>query len=419
MKLLDKFFQDADKKQAISWSFFDFANSGYALLIGTFVFPIFYKEVIAGVEKGDFYWGLIISLSILIGGLLTPIIGAMADHDSRKKTKLILFSLLCIFGTAMLYFSGPNTLILSSIIFIFTHICFEISTTLYDSFLNQVSTAQTVGRISGLGWGFGYIGGVVAMLSLTPFFEDGYAGDLMNNYKLTFPLTALFFLIFALPSFFYLKENKSLLTKIKFWVLAKTGLQKVISTIKTLKNYKNIAWFLLAFFLLNDALITLFTFMPIYARTTFEMSFTEIMSLLLIVQIAGFPAATIFGYISDKKGSKKILLSTIIIWGIIIIMLASATSKEIFYAIALLTALVIGSSQAIARSWLNKMVPEEKRFEFFGFNGFASKMAATTGPLLFGTISVLTGNQRLAILALLPFFIAAFVIFSKIKEDNA
>ncbi|MFH1838203.1 MAG: MFS transporter [Candidatus Kuenenbacteria bacterium] len=418
MKLLDKFFKDTDKKAVISWAFFDFANSSYALLILSFVFPIYFKEVIVGTEKGDFYWGLLVSVSILIGGLLAPIIGAIADYDSRKKIKFIIFTMIAVFGTALLFFTGSNKLLLASLIFMVSNVAFDLAQTLYDSFLARVSTKETVGRISGLAWGFGYIGGVIIMLALKPLYENGYIGDFEFGYKLVFPLTALFFLLFSIPLFIFIKEKSEIKNKESFFVLVKHGVKSVIETIKNLKQHKNIAWFLLGFYFMNDALVTIFAFIPIYARTTFGMEFKEILTLLLIVQIVGFPAATIFGLLSDKKGPKKILLFTIVVWALIVALLSIATSKTMFYAIALLTALVIGSSQAIARSWLSKLVPDEKRFEFFGFNSFASKIAATTGPVLFGYISMATGNQRLAMAALIPFFVIAFIIFARIKETN-
>ena len=256
------------------------------------------------------------------------------------------------------------------------------------------------------------------MLALKPLYENGYAGDFEFGYKLVFPLTALFFFLFSIPSFIFIKEKSEGKKSEPLSFLIKHGIKSVIGTIKNLKQHKNIAWFLVGFYFVNDALVTIFAFTPIYARTTFGMEFKEILTLLLIVQIVAFPAATIFGLLSDKKGSKKILLFTIAMWALIVALLSIATSKTMFYVVALMTALVIGSSQAIARSWLSKLVPDEKRFEFFGFNGFASKIAATTGPVLFGAVSVATGNQRLAMAALIPFFVIAFIIFWRIKEEK-
>ena len=150
MRILDRFFKNANKKEAISWAFYDFANSSYALLILSFVFPIYFKEVVVGVEKGDFYWGVLVSVSILIGGLLAPIIGAIADYDARKKIKFIIFALVSMIGTAFLFFTGSDKLLLTSLIFLISNVAFELAQTLYDSFLARVSTKETVGRISGL-----------------------------------------------------------------------------------------------------------------------------------------------------------------------------------------------------------------------------------------------------------------------------
>ena len=402
-------------KQSLSWAFFDFANSSYTLLILTLVFPIYFKEVIAGNLYGDFYWGLIGSIAILAGGLTAPIIGAIADYDTKRKSKFITFSLVAIFGTASLYFAGPNELLLASILFIITQYFFQLTFSLYDAFLPHVSTQKTAGTISGLGYGLGYVGGLIAMLLLRPFYAKGYAGELDSLYRLTFPLTALFFLIFSVPFFIFVKErvikkSESILE------LAKIGFRNTFNTLRSVKKHKNIFLFLLALYFLDDGLITLFAFISIYAINTLAFSIAEVSLIYAFIQLIAFPSAILLGKLSDKQGSKKILLTSIAIWALIIIILTAANSKIWFYLAALLTSLVIGASQAIPRAWLSKLVPKNKRCEFFGFNGFASRISAILGPVIFGSISSFTGNQRLAMLSLLPFFIISLIIFSKIKE---
>lgn len=413
--MLSKIFGQGNVKQGLSWSLYDFANSSYAVMIMSFVFPIFYREVVAGKERGDFYWGVITSLSILLGALAAPIIGAMADEDGRKKRKFISAVLIAIIATALLFFSGPSTLILSSLIFIAANLCFEIAQTLYDSFLGQIAPKNLWGRISGFAWGLGYIGGVAAMLILMPFYSKGFEGNLMDNYRLTFPLTAIFFLIFSLPIFLWVKEPASKITK-SIRQLLTSGFGRVFHTIKNIRNHKDIAWFLLAFYFMNDAMVTLFSFMPIFARTTLGIPFKELTILLLGVQIIAFPAAWFSGYISDKVGQKPILLTTLIGWFALTTTIFFSQVPWHFYIGALLGGLVIGSSQGAARAWMTKLVPEEKRSEFFGFNGFASKIAATTGPVIFGALASFTGNQRWGVLAMLPFFFLSFIIFYQIKE---
>lgn len=411
------FFDGVKKKEAISWAFFDFGNSAYALIILSFVFPIYFKEVIAASSYSDFWWGFAVSLSILIGGLAAPVIGSIADYDTKRKRKFIIFSVISMIGTAALYFTGPNKLVFSLFVFIITNIFFEIALTLYDSFLVHVSSEKNIGRISGFGWGLGYIGGIAAMLAFKPLYSKGFIGNLEPLYKLAFPLTALFFFIFAMPSFLFIKEHLKIKREEPFLKIVKIGFTNTLKTLKEIRKHKKIALFLLGFYLMNDALATFFSFMPIYAKTTIGLSILEISTLLLIVQIIGFPSAVFFGWLSDKKGAKKILLSTLLVWAAIIILAATATSKPVFYFASALTGLVIGSSQAVARSWFSKLVPKDKRCEFFGFNGFASKIAATTGPLIFGLISSITGNQRIAVLSMLVFFLASFAIFLRVDES--
>jgi len=400
----------------LAWAFYDFANSSYYLIMLSFVFPIYFKEVVVGGSKGDFYWGLVLAVSILLGGLAAPIIGAIADYDNRKKPKFILFTLICIASTAILYFSGPGKVLFSSIFFIIASFSLALILPIYDSFLGWVSKKENAGTVSGFAWGLGYMGGLAAVVLFKPFYGGGYAGSLDYLYRLTFPLTAVFFLVFSLPAFLYIVEFKRESRKESFYNLIKIGFKKTFTTLKNIREHSDVAWFLLGFYLFSDALGTLFAFMPIYARGTLKLSFLEITALLLVIQIIAFPASALAGFISDKMGSRRILITTLWVWAIIVGMLAMAGSKSFFYLIAFLIALVIGSSQTIARSWLSKMVPPEKRFEFFGFNSFASKIAATTGPVIFGTVSVLTNNQRWAVLSLLPFFVLSIIIFSRIKE---
>ncbi len=416
MAFLNQFFRTSDKKQAISWAFYDFANSAYFILIASFVFPIYFKEQVVGGNLGDFYWGVAVSVSILLGAVASPIIGAMADYDLKRKRKFITFAVLSMMGTASLFFIKPGMLTLGMFVFILTNLFFEIAQTLYDSFLSHISTPEVSGRISGLGWGLGYIGGIAAMMLYKPLYQTGYIPGSEQTYLLTFPLTALFFLLFAVPSFIFIKENSPLKQSYLMIGLIKIGFRNVFRTIKEIKQHQQVAWFLAASYLLNDGLVTLFSFAPIYAKSTLNFSFSEIAVLLLIVQLIGFPVTIILGAISDKKGAKTILLSTIALWCLIILGIALATTKTFFYLVSILIGFVVGSSQAIARSWFSKIVPEDKRCEFFGFNGFASKAAATTGPLIFGFISTVTANQRIAMLCLLPLFLASFVIFYKIKQ---
>jgi MFS transporter, UMF1 family len=393
-----------------SWVLFDFANSAYSLLIMSFVFPIFFKEVIASGGRGDFLWGLAISVSVVIGGLLAPLVGAIADGSGSKKRIFVGLSLIAILGTALLSLSTYVSVFMVLVLFILTNVSYELAVVLYDAFLLHVASVREVGRISGLGWGLGYLGGIVALVILQPLYGPGYAGNEFL-YPLTFVGVALFFLVFALPAFFWLKEPTNHVRM--SWT---SGFSRVRKTLREIRKHKTIAWFLVGFYFLNDALVTLFAFIGIYAREVIGFAFSEIAVLLIVVQLVGFPSTFFFGWLSDKVGSRRILLASVVGWMIVVLLLVLAESKLVFYCAAALTGLVIGSSQSVARSWLARMVPKDRMCEFFGFNGFASKVSAASGPLVFGLVSFLAGSQRLAMLALLPFFAISLVIFSRIPE---
>ncbi len=402
-------------REIISWAFFDFGNSAYSLLIMSLAFPLYFKEVIAPGSSSDFYWGLIVSISVLLGGLLAPIIGAMTDYDKKKKIRLIIFSTISIMATALLYFTGEGKIILAAGLFIISNCFFELAFVLYNSFLPDISTKKNAGRISGFGWGLGYLGGLIAMISLRPFYGSGFDGSLDATYRITFPLTAAFFLLFALPAFIFLRRDlKS--RSANFFNSLRNSFRNLKKTFLEIRSYKSIALFLIGYYLISDVLVTIFAFIPIYARTTLSMNINEIFIILLIVQVVAIPGTIFFGWLGDKYSYKKILLLSIAFWIVSLILIASAHTKEFFYIAATMVGLVIGSSQSLARSWLTLLIPIKKQSEFFGFTGFASKVSATTGPLVFGTISTITGSQRLAILSLTPFFILAFIIFYKIKE---
>jgi UMF1 family MFS transporter len=404
------------RKQAIAWTFYDFANSAYAWLILSFVYAVYFRDYVAPAGAGDFWWGFAVSVSTVVGGILSPILGAAADHTNRRKLFFIITAISAIIGMGLLYFTGPSVFFFSLVIFILTNITFELAQSLYDAFLSSVSTPRTAGFISGLGYALGYAGGIVATLAFMPLYVKGFEAN-PTAYKLAFPLTGLFVLIFAIPSFILLKDAKRTRKQNNKPVI-KEAIAKTLRTIREVKKHKNIAWFLLAWFILNDALVTAFAFLPIYGKVTIGLTLKEILIFGIAGQVVAVPATIILGKVSDKIGPKKVVLGTIIAWAVMIALAATLSKKEAFFGIVLGIGLVIGASQAVTRAWYSRIIPKNRQAEFFGFNAFASKVAAVSGPIVFGAIATLTGSQRIAWLAILPYFIIAFIIFSRQPEPR-
>jgi len=412
--------ETATKREKWSWSFYDFANSAYGSLVVTLLFPVFYREFIAGgTGRADFFWGLIVSISIILAALASPIIGAIADRAKNKKELLITFTLLCVLGTGSFFFAPKLGLLWTSILFIATNFAYTSSAIIYDSFLQDVATRHTKGRVSGLGWGLGYLGGLIATLAFYPLFSAGFAGEHLPKYLLTYPFVALFFLIFALPAFIWLKSHRHLCTHpLGPLQSIKTAITSLIQTIKNWRKYKNVLLFLLTFYLLSDGLNTIFFFTSIYATTTLGLSFSKVALVFIIVQIVGIPATIISGKLTDKYGAKPVLVWSIIGWIIGVILLLTKPEFGMLMAIGVLIGMVVGSSQAPARALLAKLIPEEKTCEFFGFNGLASKVSASLGPVIFGAISWATASQRWALASVLVFFVGSLFVLRFVKEPS-
>jgi UMF1 family MFS transporter len=242
------------------WTLYDFANTSFSIVVVTALFAVYFKKTIASGESiGDFYWSLATSISMVITAIISPILGAIADHSAGKKRFLLFFTLLCIIGTAMLYFTKSGAVLYAMIIFILSNVGFEAALVFYDAFLPELTEPKNYGRVSGYGFAMGYLGSFATLAIALPFINN-------NLVKETFPVSSLFFLIFAAPIFIFLHDNrKKVEREVSYF---KIGFERVRSTITNLKNYKNLATFLLAFFFYIEGVNTVIFFAGNYASTT-------------------------------------------------------------------------------------------------------------------------------------------------------
>ncbi|HSU73204.1 MAG TPA: MFS transporter [Candidatus Binatia bacterium] len=408
-------FRDLLTKEVVSWALFDFANSSYSIIVISLLFSIYFRNVIAqGSAHADLLWGVVLSTSVLLGALAAPAMGAVADYARKRKPLFVFFSIIAILGTASLYFTGPGGVLAAGLLFIITNFAYENAIVLYDSFLVLIVGSQYAGRISGFGWALGYLGGIVAALLFIPLYIHGYAGH-ETAFRLTFPLTALFFLLFSIPAFLHLHDRgDKMRARIPF--LIGHGFHRAFHTLRHIRQYANIFRFFIGYYLVNDGMFTLISFTGIFAVTTLGLPLSSVLVLFLIVHAVGFPATFAAGQLADKFGHKKILLISILGWMVAAVWLAYTTTPWMFYLLAVLGGLVLGTTQAVGRSLLSILVPLENSAELFGFNGFASKLAATLGPLVFGVVSSVTANQRIAVLSLVLFFVGSFLVLLTVKE---
>lgn len=432
------FLKSRNTKKSISnrfkifiWTLFDFANTSYSIVVVTFLFAVYFKDTICSGESiGDLYWSLGVSLAMLITALISPILGAIADYSAGKKRFLLFFTFLCIISTASLYFLGEGTIFWALVLFILSNIGFEAGLVFYDAFLPELTSPKNYGRVSGYGYAMGYVGSLATLALVFPFIQSGMIKEAL-------PVSALFFLIFAIPLFLVLKDTRKDVDKSVSYI--GVGFQRVRFTLTHLKSYKNLSWFLLAFFFYIEGVNTVIYFSGNYAKSTLNFSFEELAIFFLIVQTTAILGSVIFGILSDSFGQKRTIVISLLIW-IITMLIAYATADPgtelmksmsdnfsvdvdelqifSFYFVGLLAGSVMGATQSVSRSLMSKLTPEEKKTEFFGFYSFFGKSSAILGPLVFGLVSYITNSQKYSILSVSVFFVIGLLILTKVKDPK-
>ena len=398
------------KRKIFIWSLFDFANTSFSIVVVTFLYAVYFKKHVAfGEPIGDLYWSIGTSAAMIVTAFISPVLGAIADYSVGKKRFLLFFTILCIAGTFSLYFIGPGQIFWGIFLFVLANIGFEAGLVFYDAFLPEITEPKNYGRVSGYGYAMGYVGSLAMLGIVFPFIQ----AEMIRE---TFPVAALFFLIFSLPLFFYLKDSKKKVERTESYV--SIGFKRVWETLTHLKNYRNLSLFLLAFFFYIEGVNTVIFFSGIYASTTLGFSDTELLIFFLTVQTTAIAGSVLFGIFADSIGQKKVIIITLFMWLATILLAFFVYDKTWFYAVGLLAGASMGSCQSTSRSLMTKLIPKDKKTEFFGFYSFFGKSSAVLGPLTFGFISYLTGNQRIAIISIAFFFLVGLAILTKVKDPT-
>lgn len=405
--------QPATRGQIFAWTLFDFANTAFYVMVLTVGYPLYFKQVVT--EHGpraDFLWGIAFSASMLIVALVSPILGAAADYGTGKKRFLWIFTALCIAATAGMFMVEQSMVIVGMLLLIAANIGFEAGLVFYDSFLPEITTERSYGRVSGYGFAMGYVGSLVCLVVAFPLYAEGFVESNLLNVRLSFLIAAAFFLVFSAPLFLFLPDPlRTASLKLNF---VKIGADRVLTTIRDFSRYKNMGKFLLAYFCYIDGINTIIIFSSIFALETLEFHPKEIFVFFAVVQTAAIPGSAVFGVLADKWGHKKVLSVTLVLWIAIIVGAYFVETKSMFYVIGVFAGVALGSSQSTSRSLMSHITPLEKKTEFFGFYSFFGKASAIVGPFVFGLISSFV-DQRTAILSVGFFLLAGLLLVQRVE----
>ena len=409
-------------REKFSWSLYDWANSVFATTVLAGFFPLFFKSFWAGDlddATSTALLGTVSSVAGLIIVLIAPILGAMADLSRNKKLFLLIFALLGIISTSILFFISYGFWEWSLIIFGLSIIGFSGANIFYDSLLIDVSSDEDRNYVSSMGYALGYLGGgILFLINVLMYLYPSYfnLNSQTEGILYSFLSVALWWFVFSIPLFLFVKQ-KNINDIADFKNPFKQSFIRVMNTFREIKKYKAVLIFLIAYWFYIDAIDTIVRMAVAYG-TDLGFDSSKLIIALIFTQFIGFPATFAYGYLAEKFGLFNMLVVGILIYILICIYSLFITSATDFFILAGLVGLVQGGVQSVSRTIFSRLIPQDKATEFFGFYNLIGKSAVVVGPALVGWMAYIFDNPKAGIISLLLLFIPGIIILFYVPKTS-
>jgi MFS transporter, UMF1 family len=396
------------RRELGGWAMYDFANSGYTTVVLTAVFNAYFVGVIA--QKADWAtlaWTIALSISCVLVMLTAPAIGAYADRHKAKKKVMLVSTIGCVLTTAALATTGAGSVAWAMFAIIASNYFFSIGESMNSAFLPELAKKQSLGKVSGWGWSFGYFGGMLSLgLCLAYVMHAQKSGLAASHFvPVTMLITAGIFAIAALPTFFLLKERGA---------PGSGDISKRLSfaELKQYPAFYRLIWCGVAY---QAGISVVIALAAVYAEQAMGFTQSQTMALVFIVNIASAVGAFGFGYFQDRLGHKRSLAITLVGWIVMVLLAGFGRDVAVFWVAAVVAGICMGSSQSVGRAMVGALTPDGRVGEFFGIWAFATRLSAIIGPLTYGLVTwVTSGNHRLAILMTGLFFVLGLFLLRRI-----
>lgn len=428
-----------DKKIINAWCFFDWANSAYSLVITAAIFPIYYNQATRAAFGGNMvsFFGQEIentvllsyaySFSFLIIAILLPMLSGIADYSGKKKMFMRFFTMLGAAACFTLFFFDGSNVELGIIAAATASIGFAGGLVFYNAFLTEIVTPDRYDAVSARGFSMGYLGSTLLLLFnlvmvLKPELFGLKSAGIAS--QISFLLVGIWWLGFSQITFHYLKDSPNK-NPINISVLSK-GFHELKNVWQSIQHQPNIKRFLFSFFCYSTGVQTLLLIAAIFAEKEIRMESSELIGVVLLLQIVAILGAFLTAQVSKKKGNQFALLLLLCIWVLICIGGYFVATKMQFYILAALLGGVMGGVQSLSRATYAKLLPEsseetdnKQTTSYFSFYDVLEKISIVIGTFLNGFITQLSdGNMRNSMLTLACFFIVGALVMSKVRVKN-
>ena len=391
------------------WILYDVANSAFTMMVSTII-PIYFNQLgkQAGLSEVNYlaYWGYAISISTLIVAFLGPLLGAAADKGKKKKAIFAATIVLGAIGCAALGFVKEWLMFL--IVFCIVKSVYSLSLVVYDSTLGDITTEERMDNVSSQGYAWGYIGSCVPFIAclLLVLNSDKIGLSQMTALSLALVITAVWWMGVSVPILRSYQQKYFLTGEEE----KKNILQQLGVSLRDIAKNKKVFFFLLAFFFYIDGVYTIIDMSTAYG-SALGLGSTDMLLALLVTQFVAFPFAILFGKLSQKGMSEKLIMSAIAAYTGIAIFAYCMSASWQFWVLAIFVGMFQGGIQALSRSYFAKIIPAERSGEFFGFYDICGKGASVIGTTLMGLVSQMTGSVNNGVGVIAVFFVIGLILF--------
>lgn len=402
-------------REVWAWSMYDFANSGYTTVVITAVFNAYFVAAVAGKAPwATFAWTAALSLSYLAVLVTAPLVGAWADAHAAKKRLLFYSTVGCVLFTALLWFASPGAVALAIVLVVLSNFFFATGENLIAAFLPELATSKAMGRVSGWGWAFGYIGGIVSLgVSLAYLMTRPEGTPASESVPVVMLITAAIFALSAVPTFIFLKERAvPQPAEANPW-------SSVLRTLREAHRFQDLRRFLVTILFYQAGIQAVIALAAIYAQEAMKFTTQQTIVLILVVNITAAAGAFAFGHLQDWIGHVRAMRLVLAGWIVMIVLAYLAEGATLFWVAANLAGLCMGAAQAAGRAIVGYLAPPARLAEFFGLWGLAVKAASIFGPITYGAVTwIFPGNHRLGILAVGVYFVIGIALLAGIDVER-